>query len=82
MKLAGRDVQVVLSEDGQSALRLAGLELPEATLTGFSVEETDEMGIWVRVTRDDEIHSLLIRWEFVLSLDLLREKRPGIGLSA
>jgi hypothetical protein len=81
MKLAGRDVQVVLSEDGQSALRLAGLELPETPLTGFSVEETDEMGIWVRVTRDDEIHSLLIRWEFVRSLDLLREKRRGIGLS-
>jgi hypothetical protein len=80
MKLAGRDVEVVLSEDGQSALRLAGLELPETPLTAFSVEETDEMGIWVRVTRADETRLLLLRWEFVLSLDLLPEERT-IGLS-
>jgi hypothetical protein len=82
MKLAGRDVEVVLSEEGQRALRLAGLELAETALASFVVEETDEMGIWVRVTRADEMHSLLIRWEYVLSLDLLREKRRGIGLSA
>jgi hypothetical protein len=81
MKLAGRDVEVVLSEDGQSALRLAGLELPETALAGFFVEDTDEMGMWVRITRADETHSLLIRWEFVLSVDLLRQKRRSIGLS-
>ncbi len=80
MKLVGRQVEVVLSEDGQSALRLAGLELPDRALAGFFVEETDEMGMWVRVTRADEIHSLLIRWEFVLSLDLLTQARR-IGLS-
>lgn len=82
MKLAGRDVEVVLSEEGQGALRLAGLELPETPVVGFFVDETDEMGMWVRVTRADEVHSLLIRWEYVLSLDLLREKSRGIGLSA
>jgi hypothetical protein len=82
MKLAGRDVEVVLSEEGQSALRLAGLDLPETPVAGFFVEETDDMGLWVRVSRAEEMHSLLIRWEFVLSLDLLREKRRGIGLSA
>jgi hypothetical protein len=81
MKLAGREVEVVLSAEGQSALRLAGLELPETALTGFSVQETDEMGIWVRVTRADETRVLLLRWEFVLSLDLLPEERT-IGLSA
>jgi hypothetical protein len=82
MKLAGRDIEVVLSEEGQSAWRLAGLEFPETAVTGFFVEEADEMGLWVRVSRADEMHSLLIRWEFVLSLDLLREEKRGIGLGA
>ena len=45
MKLAGRDVEIVLSEQGQSALRLAGLELPETPVVGFFVDETDEMGM-------------------------------------
>jgi len=80
MKLAGRDVEIVLSEQGQSALRLAGLELPETPVVGFFVDETDEMGMWVRVTQADEMHSLLIRWEFVLSVDLMRQKRDiGLG---
>ena len=82
MKLAGRDVEVVLSGDGQNALRLAGLELPETALAGFSVQETDEMGIWVRVTRAGEIRLLLLRWEFVLSLDVLPEEERTTGLSA
>jgi len=81
MKLAGRQVEVVLSEEGQGALRLAGMEFPETGLGGFLVEDTDEMGMWVRVTRGDETHFLLIRWEFVLSLDLLPQGRR-IGLSA
>lgn len=80
MKLAGRDVGIVLSEQGQSAVRLAGLELPETPAVGFFVDETDEMGMWVRVTRADEVHSLLIRWEYVLSVDLMRQKRDiGLG---
>lgn len=80
MKLAGRHVEVVLSEEGQTALRLAGLEFPEAALPAFSVEDTDEIGMWVRVTREDGAHSLLIRWEFVLSLDLVPLEAKRIGL--
>jgi hypothetical protein len=80
MKLAGREVAVVLSEEGQSALRLAGLELAETALAGFFVEDTDEMGMWVRVSRADGMHSLLVRWEFVLSLDLVSEGPKTIGV--
>jgi len=61
MKLPGRQVEVVLSEEGQGALRLAGVEFPEAGLAGLLVEDTDEMGMWVRITRCDETHFLLIR---------------------
>jgi len=81
MKLAGRYVEVVLSGEGQTALRLAGLELPETALTGFFVEDTDEIGMWVRVIRGDETHFLLIRWEFVLSLDLPPKEPRRVGVS-
>lgn len=80
MKLAERHVEVVLSEEGQTALRLAGLDYPETALAGFFVEDTDEMGMWVRVTRADGTHSLLIRWEFVLSLDLVPQEAKKVGL--
>ena len=58
MKLAGRQVDVALSEEGQTALRLAGLQFPETGLAGFVVEDSDEVGMWVRVIRGDETHSL------------------------
>ena len=61
MKPAGRHVEVVLSEDGQNTLRLAGVESTEAALSEFFVEDTDDLGMWVRVTRDDGAHSLIIR---------------------
>lgn len=81
MKLAGRRVEVVLSEEGQSALRLAGLDFPEAALPVFFIEDTDELGMWVRVTREDGTHWLLVRWEFVLSVDVVPPEGKRIGLS-
>ncbi len=80
MKLAERQVAVVLSQEGQAALQLAGVDVGEGPLPEFLVEETDEIGMWVRVARQDGDHTLLIRWEFVLSLDLPPEAARRIGL--
>jgi hypothetical protein len=82
MKLVTRHVEVVLSDEGQTALRLAGLDFPEAVLPLFYVEDTDDLGMWVRAARNDGVHSVLIRWEFVLSLDLVPLEVKRIGVSS
>jgi len=82
MRLATRRVEVVLSEEGQTALRLAGVDLPEALLPMFFVDETDELGLWIRATRNDGLHSILIRWEYVLSLDLVPLEAKKIGVAS
>jgi hypothetical protein len=82
MKLAERQVAVVLSEEGQAALQLAGVDVQEGPLPEFLVEETDDIGLWVRVSREDGNHTLLVRWEFVLSLDVPPHEARRIGLSA
>ena len=82
MKLVTRQVEVVLSDEGQTALRLAGFDFPEAVLPLFFVEDTDDLGMWVRATRNDGVHSVLIRWEFVLSLDLVPPEMKRIGVSS
>ncbi len=80
MKLAEKHVAVILSQEGQAALQLAGAEVTEIPLADFFVQETDDLGMWVRVNRDDGEHSLLVRWEFVLALDLRPEDARRIGL--
>ncbi|MGD0225241.1 MAG: hypothetical protein ABSF71_23175 [Terriglobia bacterium] len=80
MRLAEQHVAVVLSQEGQAALQLAGAEVTEIPLADFFVQETDDMGMWVRVNRNDGEHSLLVRWEFVLALDLRPDDARRIGL--
>ena len=43
------------------------------------VDETDDMGIWIRVDRGVEKHLVLIRWDYVLSIDFQDREQP-IGL--
>lgn len=80
MKLAEKQVAVVLSQEGQAALQIAGLDVADVLVADFLVEETDEMGMWVRVGREDGDHTVLVRWEFVLLLDLRPEEARRIGL--
>ena len=44
MKLVTRHVEVVLSDEGQAALRLAGFDFPEAVLPLLYVEDTRRFG--------------------------------------
>jgi len=69
VKVAPREVVLFLSNEGQQALQLAGAYDEESPAAVFHVQETDELGLWVRVMREDGEQMLLVRWEYVLSLD-------------
>jgi hypothetical protein len=75
MKLSGQTVTVLLTEDGKQVLTLASVGLPESSLMTVSVEESEDMGIWIRIPREDQMHFFLIRWEYILGIDL----QSGMG---
>ena len=83
MNVREKSVQVLLTEEGYESLQVAVPGLPESRVAAFSVKETDEMGMWVRIARPDGDHILLVRWEFVLTVDVPAEERgtrsPGFG---
>ena len=80
MKLIQRTVTIVLSDDARPALERAALTVPDPpTLTAF-VQDTDDLGIWVRVGRTDGDHIVLVRWEYILSVDLPGGETKVVGL--
>ncbi len=70
MKLSGQTITVLLTEDGRQVLSHASVNLPESNLITVSMEESEDMGLWIRIPREDQMHFLLIRWEYILSIDM------------
>ena len=70
MKLREKPLGVLLSEEGRQGLQLAALNLEESQFVWVYVDETDDLGLCVRVHRDDGDHLVLIRWEYILSIDV------------
>ena len=80
MKISEREVAVLLSEDGRRVLRDAAVNLAESPFLWVKIEDTDDIGIWIRVTREDGDHLVLVRWEYVLSLDFLVGQPKALGM--
>ena len=78
MKIGERDIAVVLSGEGQQVLKV--LNLPDSAMQWLYVQDTDDMGIWARVPREDGNHLVLIRWDFVLGLDFPAGETKTIGI--
>ena len=69
----------VLSDDGKEFLaRVTHSEPPDVVTV--DVEETDDAGIWVRIRRNSLPRVLLLRWEFILGIELPVDSGKVIGL--
>ena len=80
MKIAERDVSVLLSDEGREVFQLAALDLTESPFVWVRVEDSDENGLWIRVEREDGDHLVLIRWEYILSMDFIVGRPKSLGL--
>ena len=80
MRVAQRTVAVILSEEGRGVLQRAAVNVPESAAMLVHVQDTDDLGLWVRTPREDGEHLLLIRWEYVLTVDFPIGETRTIGL--
>jgi hypothetical protein len=64
-----RPVVVFLSQMGQEAFQAAGVPEESGTATLYALE-TDASGLWVSIRKEDGEHSLLIRWDCILTVDV------------
>jgi hypothetical protein len=80
MTVAQRTVGLILSDDGRRVLQLAECNVPESSAVLMYVQDVDDYGLWVRIQRVEAEHILLVRWEYVLSLDFPAEEASPVGL--
>ncbi len=69
IRLEEKTVVLHLSDEGRRILKQVGVEVP-GTSALFDIEATRDEGIWVRFEYDDGPHLVLIRWEYVLAMDV------------
>jgi len=80
MKMSERDAAVLLTEDGREVLKQAAVNAADSMFLSVRVEDSDDIGIWIRVGREDGDHLLLVRWEYVLSMDFPVGQPKALGL--
>ena len=45
-----------------------------------SIEESEDLGLWIRLQREDQMHLFLLRWEYILGIDLPTGLGKVVGL--
>ena len=80
MKINERDVSILLSPEGREVLQEAAVTVAESSFLQVKVEDGDDIGIWFRIPREDGDHLLLIRWEYVVSIDFPVGQPKALGL--
>jgi len=80
VNISQRRVAIFLDEIGRNILGLADIHLAEAASLLVYVQDTDDIGIWVRIDREDGEHIVLIRWDYILSVDFPAGEIKTVGL--
>ncbi len=61
MTIRQRAVSLIVSQDGQQVLGIAA-GLPASQSYSFIADEANDLGLWVKIEREDGEHLQLIRW--------------------
>jgi len=80
MKIGGRRIVVLLADEGRQVLQGMSLNVPDSAIQLLDVLDTDDMGVWARMPREDGDHFVLIRWDYILGLEFPEGKTLAIGI--
>jgi len=70
VKLEDRRVVLYLSDEGRRVLRQTGINVLDTGGFSFDVQETSDLGLWVHIDYEDGQHLILIRWNYILAIDV------------
>jgi hypothetical protein len=82
MRIDGQTAGVILTDEGKQVLALAAVKVPDSDRGLVSIEESEDLGLWIRVTREDQLTFFLLRWEYILGVERLSGRGRVVGLKA
>jgi hypothetical protein len=82
MKLAKQAVALFLAAEGRDLLMQARALSSEDERPVFTVEESEDLGLWLRKPREDGMHLFLLQWHYILGIDIGVESGESLGLGA
>ena len=80
MRFAQQTVSVVLNEAGKKVLQALVVTVGDKPAATMYVQDTDELGIWIRAERPDGPHLVLVRWDFVMAIDIVAGQAKTFGI--
>jgi len=80
VNVSQRSITVFLDQDGQAVMELAAVRTAPAAGLPVYVQDTDDIGIWARIEREDGKHVVLIRWDYVLTIDFSSGETKIVGM--
>ncbi len=81
MNLANKIVYLFLAEEGLQVLGMASIACdPEHPLRA-EVVESDDLGLWIRKAHGRDEHNFLLRWDYILGVDVPAGTAKPFGLT-
>ena len=56
------------------------MDLSDSSTLSIYIQDTDDIGIWARINREDGEHIVLIRWDYILAVDFAAGETKTVGL--
>jgi len=70
INLEEQSVVLHLNDEGRRVLKQAGVAVPDSPGVQFDVQEVSNHGLWIRLDYPDGRHVLLVRWDYILAMDV------------
>ena len=77
MNLSGEMATILVTDDGKQVLERYGVILPDNHLLLAFIQESEDLGLWLRFAIEDQIHFFLLMWRHIQGIDLA----SGLGKS-
>lgn len=81
MRISQADASVLPSDEGRVILATADILVEPLCWLEVDVVESEDLGLWIRIERGGMTHLVLLRWEYILAVDLIDRLRgtiPGL----
>ncbi len=74
-------VTLIVTDQGRQVLELASIRTPETSALLANVVESEDLGVWIRVARDDGEHDFSLRWDYISGVDVPAKTTRPFGLT-